>query len=401
MPRISGLIALLFLFGSRAALAQVPPDSIDADPIRCWWRTSVSAVRIGEPFSLVLTCGAVDNETATVVPDESRLDPAAVQLPPFDVLGGTKSPDLHSEQRRFFQYQYSLRLISGDFFGRDVRLPSLSISYQIQSRVDRGASIRGREHTYILPAESMRVLSLVPNDASDIRDAVSWTFADIEARRFRARVLLIAAGLLLTIGVLAALTAAVRAIRRYRRSGRAIVPPLGASAVLGAVGRELASVQRDAERDGWTEALAARLAAACRIESTVGLARHVAQIAVANGQGGQEGQLLVRGGWTDGRKLLVSGSATAESIADELARDGLNARRHEALEQLQIALTRLTAARFGRETGDALDRAMLDESLAAGVRALRRLKYEHLWIVRKVDALTRVGVELGHRVWSR
>ena len=49
--------------------------NIEADPIRCWWRTSTSAVRVGEPFRLVLTCAIVDNESTTVVPDQSRLEP--------------------------------------------------------------------------------------------------------------------------------------------------------------------------------------------------------------------------------------------------------------------------------------------------------------------------------------
>ncbi len=86
-------------------------DSIEADPIRCWWRTSAGAVRVGESFTLVLTCAVIENETTTVVPDQSRLEPVAMQLPPFEVIGGQRGPDLRSEQRRFFQYQYTLRLI--------------------------------------------------------------------------------------------------------------------------------------------------------------------------------------------------------------------------------------------------------------------------------------------------
>ena len=71
------------------AAGRSPPGTVnvDADPIRCWWRTSANAVRVGEPFSLILTCAIVENETTTVVPDLSRLDPAAMQLPPFEVTG--------------------------------------------------------------------------------------------------------------------------------------------------------------------------------------------------------------------------------------------------------------------------------------------------------------------------
>src|SRR5262249_20325857 len=87
--------------GSRGANADA---NVEADPIRCWWRTSTSAVRVGEPFSLILTCAVVENSTTTVVPDQSRLDPASMQLPPFEVIGGQRNADLHSDQRRFFQY---------------------------------------------------------------------------------------------------------------------------------------------------------------------------------------------------------------------------------------------------------------------------------------------------------
>src|SRR5437762_9266225 len=115
---VLGLMVLgLTTAGPRGLAAQAAspggqaPTSIEADPIRCWWRTSASAVRVGEPFSLILTCAVVENESTTIVPDQSRLEPAAMQLPPFEVVGGQREPDLRSDQRRFFQYQYSLRLI--------------------------------------------------------------------------------------------------------------------------------------------------------------------------------------------------------------------------------------------------------------------------------------------------
>src|SRR3954453_15095930 len=111
------LLTLHFsLCTSHLLLAQAPPPAADkapvvnveADPIRCWWRTSASAVRVGEPVSLILTCASVDTESTTVVPDHARLDPSAMQLPPFEVIGGQREPDLTSDQRRFFQYQYTL-----------------------------------------------------------------------------------------------------------------------------------------------------------------------------------------------------------------------------------------------------------------------------------------------------
>jgi len=114
---------------------------VDADPIRCWWRTSANAVRVGESFSLTLTCAIVENDTTTVVPDQSRLDPSAMQLPPFEVIGGQREPDLRTDSRRFFQYQYTLRLISEEMFGKDAKIPSLQIAYHVESKVERGETV--------------------------------------------------------------------------------------------------------------------------------------------------------------------------------------------------------------------------------------------------------------------
>src|SRR4051812_34477750 len=117
-PFLIGLLIVLGLagFAGRLAAQAAPPaepsvDLVDADPIKCWWRTSASSVRVGEPFTVVLTCAVVENDMTKVVPDQSRLEPSVMQFPPFEVVGGSRSPDIFSSQRRFFQYQYQLRLI--------------------------------------------------------------------------------------------------------------------------------------------------------------------------------------------------------------------------------------------------------------------------------------------------
>src|SRR5262245_16172667 len=110
-------VAVGCLLGAMPGRAQnAPPPTgdrgVEADPIRCWWRTSTGAVHVGEPFSLVLTCAVIENESTRVVPEERQLDPIATQLPPFETLGGSHPADLRSGARRFFQYQYTLRLMS-------------------------------------------------------------------------------------------------------------------------------------------------------------------------------------------------------------------------------------------------------------------------------------------------
>src|SRR5688500_7133662 len=58
--------------------AQAAPD--DDQPLQCWWRTSVSAIRIGEHFSAVLTCAVTETRQLAVVVDRSRLEPVAAQF---------------------------------------------------------------------------------------------------------------------------------------------------------------------------------------------------------------------------------------------------------------------------------------------------------------------------------
>src|SRR4029077_7376129 len=99
--RIAAFSALLLLTAGVCAA-----QDVQTDPIQCWWRTSVGAVRIGEPFSVVLTCAVVETDAAPVVVARSRLEPSVVQFAPFEVLGGApQGADLRTDQRRFFQYE--------------------------------------------------------------------------------------------------------------------------------------------------------------------------------------------------------------------------------------------------------------------------------------------------------
>src|SRR5258706_3476726 len=163
--------------------------TVETDPLQCWWRTSAAAVRVGQPFAVVLTCAVVETDTVKVVPDQAPLDPTVMQMPPFEVLGGTHQADLRTDDHRFLQYEYRLRLVAEDDFGKDVKLPDTKISYHLQSRTGEGPAIEGREQTYFLPPMSVRVLSLVPADEIDIRDASASTFGDVESRTFQADLL--------------------------------------------------------------------------------------------------------------------------------------------------------------------------------------------------------------------
>jgi len=406
MVRTSLLVGILMAAGVSLVAQNAPPGApppgtvnVDADPIRCWWRTSASAVRVGESFSLTLTCAIVENDTTTVVPDQSRLDPSAMQLPPFEVIGGQREPDLRTDSRRFFQYQYMLRLISEEMFGKDAKIPSLQIAYHVESKVERGETVKGRDRNYILPSGSIRVLSLVPADASDIRDAPSWNFGDIEAQRFRARVYLMIAGVLFIAAALVVVMALVRFLRKNRQEGVIGRRLISDRSVLGGVGRELSAVRRASEGGAWTPELAGRALAAFRIAASVALGRAVSQTQARGSANDYDGQLTTRGGFLYGKKVRVSGAATAEAIAGELATGAGSSRHRQALQQLQTALTCFTTALFGREPK--LDDAALTVSMGDAPGIVRQLKLENVWIVRKVRDMKHAAGELGHRAWSR
>src|SRR3954447_25751599 len=214
MLRNIGLGLTLLLGGAAAAGAQ----TVQTDPLQCWWRTSAGAVRVGEPFTVVLTCAVLETDAATVVVDQTRLEPSVVQFAPYEVLGGSHGADLRTEQRRFFQYEYRLRLIADGMFGRDVALPEMKLSYRVQSKVGQKTSLQGRDQTYMMPAQSMRVLSLVPSDATDIRDTSSSdTFSDIDQRAFRANLFTIVGSVMFVLAGLMALLGLVRLFQRYRK----------------------------------------------------------------------------------------------------------------------------------------------------------------------------------------
>lgn len=399
-------LAIIATMAAGAGEAQPPAGAapgtvnVEMDPIRCWWRTSAGAVRVGEPFAVVLTCAVIENALTVVAPDQSRLEPTALQLPPFEVIGGTRFADSRTADRRFFQYEYRVRLIKDDVFGTDAPLPELEIKFRIRTRTPDGSSVEGRELSYVLPPASVRVLSLVPSDASDIRDATGETFSDLDAQAFRANVLRVAAGLLFSLGVVMAILALVRLGRTFFRREETTRQLLPDTLVLRGAGRELGAVKRLREHERWSEDLAGRALSALRIVGAYALVRRTSQVVAPEQTQGHEGHLVLQGGWLRGRRILVSGSVTAATVGQALAGTDPGSRRYADLEQLQTALGRFAAVQYGRD-GGRLDEAALDESLEHGLALARRLAVQHLWPVKKLNAMKGTATELGRHVWSR
>jgi hypothetical protein len=373
--RQSRHVVCLLLLCAPPALAQ--PNAADAgDAIRCWWRTSLGAVALGEAFAATLTCAARDDGARQVELDESRLPAAVVQLAPFEVLGGSHPADLRTPTHRFVQYHYSLRIIDRDVIGRDAKFPDLRLSYTVRSTVG-GDSVEGRDRVYVVPGQPLRVLSLVPAEADDIRDSAGEDFTRAETLAFRARSLRIAA---LTLGALAVVVLVPIAVRLARgtergtsRSGR-----LGARQLLPDVASALERIDVEKAR-GWDGELVARTLAATRLAAAAALDSPISQRAAGIDDGPSAGRLLVRRGTLRRVASTVSSALTAVDLDAALVALPLTtpAADRQALEDLRDTLAAMTPALYGREAD--LDASRLDAAVATARRATSRLRRKHGW----------------------
>lgn len=353
---VPAALAMLIAIPAAAAAGQPATENVEVDPITCWWRSSASAIRSGENFTLTLTCAVIETDTTKVVPDQSKLDSSVVQLPPFEVIGGAHAADLKVPGVRFLQYEYRLRLINESAFGTDVEVPTLPITYRIESQVVQGEAIQGRDLTYELKPISVRLLSVVPTDATDIREAPAAAFEAVAARDARGNTLQVIAYTLFGLAGVMALAALVTTFRRRQGATRAARWVLPDRAVLAGAARELSDVRLQS-RGGWTPELAGRALAAVRIGASYLGGQPIGQ-ARATGAAA-DGQILVRRFARPG--TLVSGSTTAESVG--------------RASELHDSLLALTSARYGRR--DTLDGPALDEALETGTRVVKQLQRRH------------------------
>ena len=358
--------------------ATPPPDAItnvEVDPIRCWWRTTKGEVRIGEQFELWLTCAVLENEAVQVVPDQSHLGVEVAALAPFEVIGGSHPADLRSGQRRFFQYQYILRIINPDAIGKDVRIPDAVIHYKVNSRVAANTSLQGRDLTYILPSESVRVVSMVPPDAADIRDASGENFGVVESLGLRAGVLEIIAITAIVLGSLMVLFVVVRLIGRASQRTPADERTIATRGVLGAALRELSQVQHQRAQQDWNEALVGRALAATRIAAACAIGRAVSQRVADGAVVSPEGRVVAARGLR-GKPRLLSSPVTAGEV-DRRIRTSDPADR-PLLEDLRDALTAFSVSQYGR--AHTLDSTALDTALTNVKAAAQRVRARHAWI---------------------
>ena len=356
------------------------PVNVGWEPIRCWRQASAGAVSIGETFTVVLTCAVYEGDNAQVVPDESRLGVASIQMAPFEILGGAHPPDVRRGSRRFFQYDYHLRIIGPDAIGSDVNIPPLTISYRIHSQVGAAATLQGRDLSYLLPMMPIKVLSLVPADAADIRDASEASLAAVDSLRFRSnafRMLALALGTLAMAMVVLALIPLARLRVAAADTERGRVPD---RAILTAVGRELDAVQTRTARDGWTDDLVARAAALVRIVAAAAIDHPISQLPLRAAEDAPEGRLRVTHGSLRSIAASVSSAVTADEVMRaRTARDrAFSTTRRQQLEGLAAGLATTSAALYRREP--ARDSSALDEAIRHALAVAREISSERGWM---------------------
>ncbi len=408
----NGLLAagLTLAFGAlwpAPAAVQPGSDMVALQAMQCWRRIASHAVHVGERFDMVLTCAVVDTETARVVPDLAWLEPETLGVSPFEVLDGERYDDVVRGPRRFFQYRYALRIIGEDYFGLDVELPPLELRYRIERSIDGGTVTEGRELAYVLPPESVRVLSLVPATAVDIRELPGETFGDVEARLFRANLIGIAA---IAIGVVAAgvlLLGAVRVRREWRGAAAVRQDGVPAWRVARTALGELRSVRDATAAQGWTGDLVARALAALRIAAALAIGRPVAERAGGATAGGamvdgkavdSEGRLPVRRGLFGRETVFVSSALTARDVDRELPRVRAESTAGApAVEALRAGLAGFAGARYGvaaEASGDSLT-----VGLEAGIVALQSLQVELFEPVRRASRMCRSWRQWAANRW--
>jgi hypothetical protein len=372
------------------------PSGLQRDPIRCWWRTDQTAIVVGEHFKLTLTCSLLEVSEIKAAVNRDSLEPRALQLTPFEVVSGERHEDILSAPWRYFQNVYEVRLLGSDFFGQDVNLPSIGITYRVVSNANETA---GQEQTLLLPPLPMRVISLVPREAHDIRDDWSSAFGAIEARRFRGTGELVAGSISVGFAVVLFGAALVRGLMKSRASKHRQAATLPVGAVLRGCAAAIRQLRRDVQRDGWNPDRVAQALAALRVAAAVALGRPVAQVPVGPDVSAREGQVLVKAGVLRPTRMAVS-AATGERAIDRQVETAAGKRpvRWIRLDQIGQSLRVFSTARYSRN--ETLDTTELDAALERAEQAVSRLRLGYSWPARVTGGVAK-PVATGGPAWFR
>ena len=191
------------------------------------------------------------------------------------------------------------------------------------------------------------MLSLVPADAADIRDASEASLATVDSWRSRSRQFELLALALAALAAVMLVLAVVPLARRSKTRGASpqLIPD---RAVLTRAAEALSDIQARATRDGWTDDIVAEALAAIRLVAAATIGRSVSQRPLPKDGVVPDGRLLVR----FGRIRSVSGTVSSPVTADEVGRSAIRSAasmtvtRGHHLEGLQSGLADFTAALY-------------------------------------------------------
>ncbi len=297
-------------------------------------------------------------------------------MAPFEILGGSHPADAHQLRRRFFQYHYQLRLINADAIGHDVNVPALSIPYRVHSRVGAAAALEGRDLSYLMPALPIKVLSLVPVEASDVRDGSAASLGAVESLRLRSRMFQILAAALAGVAAVMVVLALVPLARGSRTAGVVESDRLPDRAVASRAAQALADVQARAAGDGWSDEGVAQALSAVRVIAALAIRRPISERPLAAGAPVPDGRLAVTDGRVRTKRAAVSSAVTATDVAvfGSQLDDSVPLTHRHQLAGLQSALADLTAALYRQ--APARDAATLNEAVRHTIEVAHDLQRE-------------------------
>ena len=240
--------------------------------------------------------------------------------------------------------------------------------------VGAAGTLEGRDLEYIMPMMPIRVLSLVPADASDIRDASEANLAAVDSMRFRSSLLKVLA---VTFGAVAAVVAVLALVPLARSKPAAAedrhrVPD---RALLNHAAADLAATQSRASGEGWNEDLIARALASTRVIAAAAIGQPISQKVLPAGDARPEGRLIVHHGLIRKTSASISSSVTADEV--QRASGAFSTTRQHQLEGLQSALSTFSNALYRKEP--VRDASALDDAVRQAIAVAKDVAAERRW----------------------
>ena len=237
-----------------------------------------------------------------------------------------------------------------------------------------------------MPPHTIRIVSLVPDNAEDILEPSVEAFNVSDERVFRADLVMLVAGAfgLVAIGFL--MLALVHLRRVWRGAGPKEQKLLAPSVVIRSVLNELTALQKAVLENGWNPELVSRTLTALRVASAVALASPIAQTQIGSTQSHRDGQLRVESSLWRRKTTAVSSAITQATIAKavESGRQiGSDDPTLDCLEILREALNAFTVVRYAMN--DDIPTAQMTTELDQTIAAIRPLRFRTLTPVRHMS----------------